>query len=190
MLNSIQEYVKLDNIKRDVTSQMNKSKIIKYFIISASVFIATLLISLNSNSTSLFLFSYELLTCCGIFICIYLLKEKIRLNNLCPKCGNNNSFNPKTESKKTTVSYSVDKLIYERGLNGKYIGKYQEGTIVDGAKYEIKESITKDEETYYDWYCSNCEHLEKNKESFSHYIYIIGILLGIIGLIGALMGAY
>jgi predicted nucleic-acid-binding Zn-ribbon protein len=178
----IQEFIKLSSIKRDVSSQLNKSKILKYFIITGVLFFTTLIISLNSNSTSLFVFSYQLATICGIFICIYLLKEKIRLNNLCPQCGHNNSFNPLTDSKKTTVSYSVDKSIHERGLDGKYIGKYQDGTVIDGAKYEIKEYIRKDEETYYDWHCSNCEHLENYKEHFSHFIYILGILLGIIGL--------
>jgi hypothetical protein len=67
---------------------------------------------------------------------------------------------------------------------------YQEGTQIDGAKYTISESTSIKENTFYDWQCNTCNYLKNYKESFSHFIYLICILLGIYLIYGAVFGLY
>lgn len=183
------DFMKTNLIKRDVLEQMNKSKLRRYCTISAILYLVTLIFSFIISWTPLYSFSNFLFALCGTFICYYLLKEKVNLNNTCPKCNDNN-FYPKIETKKTTVSISTSKSIYERGANGKYIGSYQEGTQIDGAKYTISESTSIKENTFYDWQCNTCNYLKNYKESFSHFIYLICILLGIYLIYGAVFGLY
>jgi hypothetical protein len=173
-------FMKNSFIKRDVLEQMNKRTLYKYLIITFLLFISSLIISINIDW-----YSFYILSGCGVLICIFLLKEKIRINNICPKC-NAYGFKPLIESKSTYVSFSTSKSIHERGLNGKFIGSYQEGTTVDGAKYEIRETNSRSEENFYDWICNKCKHTENEKESFSHYIYLLGIIIGIAAIYGFL----
>jgi hypothetical protein len=129
--------MKTNLIKRDVLEQMNKSKLRRYCTISAILYLVTLIFSFIISWTPLYSFSNFLFALCGTFICYYLLKEKVNLNNTCPKCNDNN-FYPKIETKKTTVSISTSKSIYERGANGKYIGFCDDDDIWFPSKIELQ----------------------------------------------------
>lgn len=165
------------NIKRNIFNHIN-FKVLGVLILLC--FIAgitiTFVLDLRSNS-DISNFGVSLFF---LIVAFFLLRSKIKFNNYCPNCRNNRCFYGDVNTKRTHYSSSSSDVIYERE-GGKRVGYFQEGTTIDGAKYEIRNETSTSKTNFYDWDCLNCGHKDNLEESKAHLYYILAILISLYG---------
>ena len=163
------------NIKRNVFDHINFNKLGFLLLLFFIIGLIAMFSGVSQESEESMIGFGVLLLVFGV----YMLKLKIKFNNYCPNCKSNSCFYGDSSSKTSRYSSSTSNVIYERE-SGKRIGYYQEGTNIDGAKYNVREETLTSKSNYYNWVCSKCNFMVNLEESKSSNFYLFIIIFGIV----------